>query len=173
MTALEQLNAYLRRLELRLRLLAASKGAAYVAGVALLLTLLLVWIGNRYEFAQHVVLPLRILLFLALAAAIAFAVALPLLKLNRRRTTRLAEEQVPGFQQRLLTVTERPDPANPFTELIAEDALKLARDNEPERLSPSRTLITFAASGAAAAAILLWLIAAGPGYWGYGASLLW
>src|SRR5581483_11867030 len=152
---------------------AASRGAPCVAALALLLTVALVWISNRYEFAQRVVMPLRIVLFLALAAAISFALALPLLRLNRRRITRLAEEQVPGFQQRLLTVTERPDPTNPFTELVAEDALQFARENEPERLSPARRLIGLAGSGAVAAAVLLWLIAAGPGYWGYGASLLW
>ncbi|HEX4747910.1 MAG TPA: hypothetical protein VH302_00075 [Bryobacteraceae bacterium] len=173
MTALEQLNAYLRRLELRLRLFAASRGAAVVAGIALLLTVLLVWISNRYEFANHVVLPLRILLFAVLAAAVCLAFAVPLSKLSRRRITQLAERQAPGFEQRLLTVTERPDPTNPFTELVAEDALRLAKENEPERLSPLRRLVAFAGSGAVAAAVLIWLIAAGPGYWGYGASLLW
>ena len=173
MTALEQLNAYLRRLELRLRLFAASRGAACAAALALLLTLAMVWVSNRYEFAQRVVLPLRVVLFLALAAAISLTIALPLFRLNRRRITRLAEQQVPGFQQRLLTVTERPDPNNPFTELVAEDALKLAQQNEPEKLSPARKLIAFGGSGAIAAAVLLWLIVAGPGYWGYGASLLW
>src|SRR5581483_11720806 len=152
---------------------AASRGAPCVAALALLLTVALVWISNRYEFAQRVVMPLRIVLFLALAAAISFARALPLLRLNRRRITRLAEEQVPGFQQRLLTVTERPDPTNPFTELVAEEALQFARENEPERLSPARRLIGLAGSGAVAAAVLIWLIVAGPGYWGYGASLLW
>jgi hypothetical protein len=173
MTALEQLNAYLRRLELRLRLFAASRGAACVAGLALLLTILLVWVSNRYEFANSVVMPLRIALFLAVAAGISFGLAVPLLRLNRRRIPRLAEQQVPGFQQRLLTITERPDTANPFTELVAEDALKLARENEPERLSPIRRLLAFAGSSAVAAGVLLWLIVAGPGYWGYGASLLW
>ncbi len=52
MTALEQLNAYLRRMELRLRLFAASRGTALVAGLALVLTVLLVWISNRYAFAD-------------------------------------------------------------------------------------------------------------------------
>jgi hypothetical protein len=61
MTALEQLNAYLRRLQLRARLFAASRGAGVVAGSALLLTVVFVWIANRFEFAEDVVLPLRIL----------------------------------------------------------------------------------------------------------------
>src|SRR5581483_3479495 len=172
-TALEQLNAYLRRLEFRLRLLAASRGAALVAALGLGLTVLLVWFGNRYEFAGRVVLPLRVLLFFALAMALSFLLVIPLLKLNKRRIARLAEQRIPGLEERLLTVTERPDPENPFTELVAEDALRVAREHQPEQLTQTRSLFGFLLAGAAAAAILLWLIVAGPGYWGYGASLLW
>ena len=118
-------------------------------------------------------LPLRVLLFAALAAAIAFTLAVPLYKMNRRRVTRLAEQRVPGFGERLLTVTERPDPANPFTELVAEDALRVARDHQPEEFATNQTLFALGGAGLGAAAVLIWLIAAGPGTWGYGASLLW
>jgi hypothetical protein len=59
MTALKELNAYLERLELRMRLYVGSRGAAAVAAFALALTLLFVWIGNRYQFTGRVVLPLR------------------------------------------------------------------------------------------------------------------
>ena len=70
MTALQELNAYLARLELRFRLFVASRGAAAVAALALALTLLLVWVANRYQFASGIVWPLRVLLFLTLAAAV-------------------------------------------------------------------------------------------------------
>ena len=173
MTALEQLNGYIRSLELRLRFFAGLRGAAVVAGVALALTLLFVWIANRYAFASHAVSPLRIALLLIIALTVSLALVLPLSKLNRRRVARLAEEGIPEFEQRLLTVNERPDTANPFTELIAEDALRVARAHQPEQLAPTRALLGLGGSGVVAAAILLWLIAAGPGYWGYGASLLW
>ncbi|HEY3937757.1 MAG TPA: hypothetical protein VGL97_10020, partial [Bryobacteraceae bacterium] len=173
MTALEQLNTYLRRMELRLRLLAASRGTAIIAASALLLTVLLVWIANRFRFASDIVLPLRLLLFLVLATAVSFALAIPMFKLNRRWVTRLAERRVPGFGERLLTVSERPDPANPFTELVAEDAMRVAQEHQPEEFTKSRSLFGLFGSGVAAGAVLLWLIVAGPGYWGYGASLLW
>jgi hypothetical protein len=173
MTALNQVNGYLRRVEMRLRLFAAARGAAMVAGVALFLTLLLVWIGNRYEFAQQVILPLRIFLFLSLAIALSLMLVLPLLRLNRRRITRLAERRIPGFEERLLTIAERPDSTNPFTELVAEDTLRIATEHPPEELSSGRLLLTCTGCGAVAAAILIWLIASGPGYWGYGAGLLW
>src|SRR6185437_79663 len=149
------------------------RGTAVIAAAALILTLVLIWVGNRYEFAQQVVFPLRILLFVCLAAAVSFALALPLLKLNRRRITRLAERRFPGFGERLLTVAERPDPANPFTELLAEDALQIARQHPPEDLRSGRLLAVCLGSGVTAATILIWLIASGPGYWGYGAGLLW
>ncbi len=173
MTALEQLNEYLRRLELRLRLLAASRGVAVVASLALALTVLLVYVSNRYQFTPSVVLASRIFLFLELATAVLLGLLIPLAKINPRRVTRLAEERVPGFEERLLTVTERPDTGNPFTELIAEDALRVAQEHQPEQMAATRSLLGLFGTGAAAAAALVWLIAAGPGYWGYGASLLW
>ena len=173
MTALEQLNRYLRRVEFRLRLFAASRGFALLAGTSLLLTLLLVWISNRFQFAQGVVMPLRILLFLAVAAVISFALAIPLSKLTRKRVTSIAERDIPGFGERLLTAVEKPDSTNPFTELVAEEALGIAQANPPESLKASGWLWGLLGGGAVAAGILVWLIAAGPGFWGYGASLLW
>ncbi len=173
MTALEQLDLYLRRVETRLRFWAASRGIAIVCASALLLTLLFVYVSNLYQFAAHVVLPLRLLLFAVLATAICFLLAFPLFKLNRRRVTHLAEEQVPGFGERLLTVTEQRDRTNPFHELVAEDALLVAQAHTPEFFTSSRTLFSVLAAGVVAAVTLIWLISAGPGYWGYGASLLW
>jgi len=173
MTAIRQLDDYLRRVEARLRLFAASRGAAVTAGAALVLTLLLVWIGNQYRFAESVVLPLRILLFVAIAAAIAFALAIPLAKLNRKHVTKLAEKEAPDFGERLLTVTERRDPANPFIELIAEDAMRVANRHAPEQFAESNLLYGALGMAVLAVSVLVWLIAAGPGYWGYGASLFW
>jgi len=51
MNALDQLNAYLERLEKRLRLSAFSKGTSIVTIAALVMTVLLVWIINRYAFS--------------------------------------------------------------------------------------------------------------------------
>ncbi|MDQ2775853.1 MAG: hypothetical protein M3Y57_13200 [Acidobacteriota bacterium] len=173
MTALQQLDAYLKDLERRLRILAASKGAAVSAACALVLTVVLVWIANRYKFDGGLVLPFRVLLMAAVACAITFALALPVIRLNRRRVTRLAESRITDFHERLLTVTERPDAANPFTELVAEDALRVARENSTGQLIPARTLYASLAVAATAVAVLIWMISSAPGYWGYGASLLW
>ena len=57
MTALEQLNAYFRTLERRFRLLVLSRGAALTAAAALVLTVVLAWIGDRFAFGERAVLP--------------------------------------------------------------------------------------------------------------------
>lgn len=173
MTAIAQLDEYLRRVEHRLRFLTASRGAAVIASLALLLTLLFVWTANQYRFVENVVWPLRLLLFAVLACAIAFALAMPLRKLNRKFVTRLAEENEPCFGERLLTVQERRNEANPFIELIAEDAMGVAQRHAPEEFAQSTMLFGALGLATAACGLLLWLIFAGPGYWGYGASLLW
>lgn len=173
MTALQRLDDYIRRLEGRLRLFAAARGAAILIASALLLTVALVWICNRHRFATETVVPMRILLYAGVVCAAALALAIPLWRINRRGVIRLAESRIDQFKQRLLTVTEKPDPNNPFTELIAEDALRITGEHDPGEFAPSRRIWAFGYIAAIAAAILLWMMTAGPGYWGYGTSLLW
>jgi hypothetical protein len=171
MTALEQLNAYFRDLETRMRAMAAWRGVAATSATAFGLTLLLVWIANGYQFATSIVIPFRILLFGGITT-VAFALLIPIKKLTRKHLARLAETRVPEFEQRLLTA-EREDAKNPFSELLAEDALRIARRHPPEEFAPQRFIYGFGATAGAACALLVWLIAAGPGFWGYGAALLW
>ena len=175
MTALEHLQGYLRGLTWRLRFFAASRGLAITAACALLLTLLFVYIGNRFEFAGGVVLPLRIVLYAAVAAVLSIALLKPLLRLNRRQVTREVEDRAPEFKERLLTIAERERTAgkSAWMELLAEDTLAIAQRNAPEGIRSSRVLFGFAGAFAVAAALLIWMITAGPGYWGYGAALLW
>src|SRR5690349_527158 len=173
MNALDQLNAYLERLEKRLRLSAFSKGTSIVTIAALVMTVLLVWIINRYAFSPASLLWARILLFLSVATAISFGLVIPLLGLNRRNAARRAEERFPEFQERLLTLAEKPNSTDPFVHLLAGDAMKMAQSSEPARLAPTGPIVGFLTSAGLAVAVLLWLILAGPGYLGYGTSLLW
>jgi hypothetical protein len=173
LNALDQLNGYLQRLEKRLRFLAVSKGSSLVAVSALVITVLLVWIINRYAFSSASLLWARILLFLAIAVAVAFGLVIPLLNLNRRNAARKAEQKFPDFQERLLTLAEKPNPADPFLELLAADTMRVAESSEPERVASNGPIFGFLASAALAVAVLIWLITAGPGYLGYGTSLLW
>ncbi len=173
MNALDQLNGYLQRLEKRLRFLAVSKGTSLVAVSALVITVLLVWIINRYAFSSASLLWARIFLFLSVATAIAFGLVIPLLNLNRRNAARKAEQKFPEFQERLLTLAEKPNAGDPFLQLLAADTMRVAESSEPERLASNGPIIGFLASAALSVAVLLWLINAGPGYLGYGTSLLW
>ena len=173
MNALDQLNAYLRRLEGRLRLLAFSKGTSLLTVCALLATVLLVWITNRYAFSTASLVVARILLFLSLATTIAFGLVIPLLGLNRRSAARRAEQKFPDFQERLMTAAEKQNPNDPFAQLLASDALRVAEDKQPDRLATTGSILGFLTSAGLAVAVLLWLFLAGPGYLGYGTSLLW
>ena len=174
MSARQQLNSYLNRLEARLRTGAAVRGAAVLTSVALVTTVLLVLITNSFAFSGGSMIGARIVLILALAAAVALGLALPLYALNARRTARKAEDVFPQFDQRLLTFAERdPDRKDPFMELLAADTLQVARAAEPAQLVSDGKLFVILSAGVAALAALVWIIAAGPGFLGAGANLLW
>jgi hypothetical protein len=174
MSARQQLYLYLDRLEKRLRTGAAVRGAALLTSVALVTTVLLVLIANAFAFSGGIIISARIVLILALAAAAALGIALPLYGLNTRRTARKAEDVFPDFNQRLLTFAERDgDPKDPFMELLAADTLQVARAAEPAHLISDAQMLTALTAGVASLAVLVWIIAAGPGFLGAGASLLW
>ncbi len=173
MNTRDQLNHYLRGLETRLRWLTVSKGVAIALGVALAATLAMVWFTNALAFSSASLTIARVVLFLALAAALGFALVLPLMRLNQRRAANRAESTFPEFNQRLLTYMERGEARDPMLDLLAADAVSVANRTEPERVAPRKNILAFATAGGAAGALLLWLILAGPGFLGYGSSLLW
>jgi len=172
MKPLDQLNSYLQRLESRLRLRAFSRGTSLVTVSALLITVFLVWIINRYAFSPASLFWARVLLFISVGTAIAFGLVIPLMRLNRRNAARRAESEFPEFQERLLTLAEKPE-SDPFLQLLASDAMRVAENCQPDRVAPAGPIFGFLTSAGLAGAVLLWLILAGPGYIGYGTSLLW
>jgi hypothetical protein len=172
MTAREQLHAYIAQLEQRLRLSTWLRGFAIVTGGALLATLLLVTIANALAFSEGSVTAARFALILILAIAAGAGLALPLRRLTRRRAIGTAEAAFPQFQQRLTTFTEC-DGQDPFIELLADDTLGIAQHAEPKEFVTDVRLWTSLGTAVGACAILLWMIVAGPGFLGYGASLLW
>jgi hypothetical protein len=173
MNTRDQLNHYLRGLETRLRWLTVSKGVAIALGVALGATLAMVWFTNALAFSSNSITVARVVLFLALAGALGFALVLPLMRLNQRKTVTRAESTFPEFNQRLLTYVERGEARDPMLDLLASDAFSVANKTEPGRVAPRRNIFAFATAGGAAGAALLWMILAGPGFLGYGSSLLW
>ncbi|MGD1097884.1 MAG: hypothetical protein ABSB35_38585, partial [Bryobacteraceae bacterium] len=175
MNTREQLNQYLRGLETRLRWMTVSKGVAAALGVALGATVALVMVTNALAFSSTSLIVARVVLFIALAVALGYALILPLMRLNDRRTARRAEATFPEFGERLLTYVERSkqEKPEPMLELLAWDTAAIAEKTKAEQVAPPKSIFAFATSAGAAGAVLLWLILAGPGYFGYGASLLW
>lgn len=173
MNPLAGLTEYLARVERRLRALAFTRGAAVVAIAALLFTVLGVLFANHFAFSGPSVLGARITLFLALALAVAAGLVFPMVTLNRRKAARRAELVFPQFEERLLTLTERSGSNDPFLKLLAADTLEVARSTEPERVSAGKWIAALASCAASAFVVLVWLAVSGPGFLGYGTSLLW
>src|SRR6202011_6347521 len=172
MSAREQVHAYIAQLEQRLRWSTLLRGLAILTGGALVATLVLVTIANALAFSQGSVTAARFGLILILAIAAAAGLALPLSRLTRRRVIGTTEAAFPQFQQRLTTFSER-DGRDPFIELLAGDTLDVAQSAQPTQLVTDFRLWTSLGSAVGAFAILIWIIAAGPGFLGFGASLLW
>ncbi|MGH9719697.1 MAG: hypothetical protein ACRD8O_05755 [Bryobacteraceae bacterium] len=175
MNPLELLTQYLGKVERRLRWFTVTRGAALIAGAALVATVLLVFIANRYAFSDGSLIVSRAALFTSLALALGLGLVLPLLRLNARRAAREAEQKSPQFEERLLTFVERADsdPRDPFLHLLAADTMKAAQDAAPARVAANRSLAGLGSLAAIAVVTLVWLGTSGPGFWGYGTSLLW
>lgn len=175
MNALDEINAYLRGIEGRLRRLVLWRGVAAVTLAALGATLVAILATRYFAFSPTSVMAARWSLYLALALAAAFLLVQPFVRVSRRRAADCAEQAVPGFEQRLLTLAERAreeQSSEPFFELLAADALDRARGN-PDPVRTGSQLAACASASAAALGGLLWLVLAGPGFLGYGARLLW
>ncbi|HEV2136102.1 MAG TPA: hypothetical protein VGR47_17825 [Terracidiphilus sp.] len=169
-----ELHSYIARLQRRLRLGAGLRGAAIFTSAALLATLGLVWLLNRLAFPAPGVTGARLGLIAVLAAVATFGTALPLMRLTRARSVRRAESANPELEQRLTTFEERASSGNdPFLELLAADTLARTTNSAPSELVPAKHLLALGGAGFACLAVLVWMIFAGPGYVGYGASLLW
>jgi hypothetical protein len=171
-----ELNLYIRRVQQRLRLGAGLRGATLLMAAALVTTLVLVLILNAYAFPVRGLTGARVVLLGVLGLVAAFALIVPVLRLNSRRSVATAEAARPELEQRLTTFSERERAGNdPFLELLAADTLSVAEQSDagPEGLVPQGRLMTLAGVGIGCLVVLVWIIAAGPGYVGYGASLLW
>jgi len=176
MNPLESLAHYLDRLERRLKMFAWARGAAAVIGAALILTVAIVASLMLASFSPSSLILGRFILFLGIGAAVAIGLVVPLMRLNRRGAAQQVEQSHPGFDQRLLTFTERSrdNASDPFLPLLAEDALVIAREAEPEQVIEQKRFIRFGSIGAVAAALLVYLIFFPPGgLFGTGAQLLW
>ena len=169
-----ELNSYIEQLRRRLRLNTWLRGAAIFTGTALIVTVVLVMVLNHFAFPDRGLLIARLFILLALGVAGALAIALPLLRLTRARAVHAAESFTPELEQRLTTYQEHESKGDdPFLELLAVDTLSHLEYSAPSQLVPDKRLFAFSGAGFACFAVLVWLIVAGPGFLGYGSSLLW
>ncbi|MGD0445674.1 MAG: hypothetical protein ABSA39_17200 [Edaphobacter sp.] len=174
MSRQSELNSYIAGLQHRLRLGAWLRGAAIFSGTALIVTVALVLLLNHYAFPTHGVAGARLALLVALATVAGVGVVLPLVRLTRTHAVREAEAAHPELEQRLTTFHERErEGGDPFLELLAADTLSRTKDAAPSSLVPDNRLFALGGAGLACLGVLVWMVAAGPGYLGYGASLLW
>ena len=174
MSKRNELNFYIERIRHRLFLAAWVRGAAIFAGTALIVTVALVLLLNQFAFAARGLPGSRLALFIALAASAAFGIAMPLVRLTRAHAVRKAEAANPELQHRLTTFYEKEQQeGGPFLELLAADTLAMTQYAGPSSLVEDRRLFALGGAGLACLTVLVWMILAGPGYLGYGASLLW
>jgi hypothetical protein len=179
MSKQSELNSYIAGLQQRLRMGTWLRGAAIFFATALTITIALVLVLNHFAFPAHGVTGARWALLCSLAATAAFGIALPLIRLTRSKTVSQAEAANPELEQRLTTFYEgdrkRFDSlqADPFLELLAADTLALTENVPASSMIPDNRLFALGGAGLACLSVLVWMIAAGPGFLGYGASLLW
>jgi hypothetical protein len=174
MSSQSELNSYIARLRGRLRLRAWVVGLAVLVGAALVTTVLLVLILNHYAFPGLGVKGARYGLIVVLIAVAALGIVLPLLRLTTSRAVSKAESQYPELEQRLTTFHERQSRgSDPFLELLAADTLSQTKEIQPSTMVPGSRLFARAGVALGCVAALIWMVAARPGYVGYGASLLW
>ena len=182
MSRREQLREYIAQVRRRLRLDAGLRGVAAIGATALVATIILTAILNAYAFPEGGLAPARVALLALVIAAVCFGLAWPLWRLTVGRSVGRAEKQFPEFEQRLVTFHERENAAEAgsadanaalFQELLAADTLKVAETAQPQELAPQNRLLWMVGVCAACLGVLVWLVAARPGFIGYGASLLW
>ncbi|MDX1482140.1 MAG: DUF4175 family protein, partial [Woeseiaceae bacterium] len=172
MTANERIERYLGLFRLRLQQLNLSRGVAAIAIAALAITLIAVTVAIRTGFPDGLMLTARLLL---LAVILGLAIALVVLPNRRVRDDGIdsIETRTPDFDGRVRTWADTDDETNPFRELLAEDAMRIADEEPPQKRIPQREFTrTLAAAGAAFTALLL-LGIAGPGNYGYGVRDFW
>jgi hypothetical protein len=172
MHPLEQFQLWLGSVERRLRYKAWTRGAAIVACAVLAATVSGAWASNRLAFSDPSLWWARLGVFLAAAFAVAFGIAVPLLRVNRKRAASEAERRDAEFGERARTLAKLEIP-NSFHHILAEEALGTASRLDPALVAPSPALLGFAAVALAGLGTLWWLTTAAPGTLGHGAALLW
>lgn len=173
----QRLEAYLDSLRRRIRTLIYARAAAVFAAGLLLVTALSVWALNRSGFPAHLATIGR--LFLLLLAAVVGMVLLwrPLRRLRFNNGAAEFEQRLPAQRGRIETYLdvrrrEAEGVESPLADLLAGDAAALTEATPVRDVIPAPRIWGGAAIALVAAAVLLFLLIAGPAHWGYGSRHL-
>jgi len=167
-----EIDVYLGEFRDRLARLATARGVAVIAVASCVITLTAVSIAIRSGFPPGPFAAARLALFGTIAALVFALIVVP-----RRRLlqdgSREVERRVPEFGGRIETWVGVAGTGNPLAELLAEDALGIARRNPPELRLPRREFATKLVTAGTCAAALILLAIAGPGNYAFGIRHLW
>ena len=102
---------------------------------------------------------------------------MPVIRLNRRHAARAAEQQATRNSRSACSPSpsaSEHNPDDPFLPLLAADTLTVAQQAEPQQVAKTSLdfQLLFGRRGVGAG-VLIWLGISGPGFLGYGTSLLW
>lgn len=154
-------------------MLIGLRGATVIVVTALLSTVALTLALDRVAFPALDAPEARIALIAALLAAAAFGTGLPLIRLKRARREHPAENAMHKAEELSTSEALTGDQGVPFPELPATDRRRYSKSCARSKLPTANRLLAWGGTGLACLAGLVWMIIAGPGYMGYGASLLW
>lgn len=166
MNASRKLDQYLESFRARLRKLTLLQGAAATASVLLLLSVIGAWFSADSGFASNTTNVFRIILILGLAAVVVRFLVDPLQKLKQGISAQV-EKRTPGFDGRIETYAQMKESNNPFTDLLAEDALKISATHQVEQQVRNKELQIAGGVLAAAVLVFLYLLVAGPNLLNY------
>jgi len=168
----EKFERYLNLFRLRLKQLLLARGAAALAITALVITVVAVTIAIRSGFPNSQIIVFRLILLGTLALLFYWLIVRPGRDLETDAAAEI-EARTPDFRGRVEAYVEMQDTGNPMRELLAEDTLRVAHDNPPEKQVAQKEF-TLALSFAGVAVFgLLFLALAGPGNYAYGVRHLW
>jgi hypothetical protein len=169
MKATEKLEHYLAEFRQRLKKLVILQGAAAIAAVVLVISLIAAWFSLENGYASSTVITFRLLLILALAAVVLLGILEPLKRIKEDISSQIENRSIKtdgkGFQGRVETYAQM-EANNPFRELLAEDALKLSESYPVTEQIKNRDMQIAGVAAAALLAVLIYL-AAGSGLFSY------
>jgi hypothetical protein len=170
-TISQQLDQFLSHLMGRLKKASLLKGSAILTAVILVMSVIGASFAIRSGFSSDTVITSRIALVVAIAGIVLFFFKRPLDNL-RQNLSGIIENRSTTFNGRIETYAGL-DNEHPLKDLLAEDTLKIARENSPEKLINNKELIVPGVITTVCVFLLLWVMIAGPGLLNYGVRHLW